>query len=165
MKSFLRRCVGLFDAWVGRGYIRMQEEERMARRTISFDAVSVMQIVVAVFLFTLGLIGIVDYNSGLSQFGRDLNRLFGRANDPINIIVAVVELAAGLIVFAALFISVHNRLIYWLTIIIAILWIIEIIVAFFAQGAFEPDFLIWLNRLAADVIILLSLWLINRKYA
>ena len=35
----------------------------MARKTINFDAVSVLQIVVAVFLFTLGLIGIIDWNS------------------------------------------------------------------------------------------------------
>jgi len=25
--------------------------------------------------------------------------------------------------------------------------------------------MIWLNRLAADLVVLLSLWLINRKYA
>ena len=48
---------------------------------------------------------------------------------------------------------------------IAILWIVEIVIGFFAQGLFEPDFIIWLNRLSADVIILAALWLINRKYA
>jgi hypothetical protein len=142
-----------------------KEERQMTRRTLSFDAVSVLQIVVAVFLFTLGLIGIVDWNSGLSQFGRSVNRLFGGANNPLAITMAVVELAAGVIVFAALFINVMSRLVYWLTIVISILWAVEIIVGFFAQGAFEPDFIIWLNRLSADVIILLGLWLINRKYA
>jgi len=121
--------------------------------------------VVAIFLFTLGLIGIIDWNSNISQFGRGLNRLFGRANDPFNIIVAIVELAAGVVVFAGLFINVRSRLLYWLTIVIAILWVVEIIIGFFAQRPFEPDFLIWLNRLCADVIILLALWLINRKYA
>ena len=137
----------------------------MTRRTMAFDAVVVIQVVVAIFLFTLGLIGIIDWNSNISQFGRGLNRLFGRANDPFNIIVAIVELAAGVIVFAGLFINVRSRLLYWLTIVIAILWVVEIIIGFFAQGPFEPDFIIWLNRLCADVIILLALWLINRKYA
>ena len=137
----------------------------MTRRSMAFDAVAVIQIVVAIFLFTLGLIGIIDWNSNISQFGRGLNRLFGRANDPFNIIVAIVELAAGVVVFAGLFINVRSRLLYWLTIVIAILWVVEIIIGFFAQRPFEPDFLIWLNRLCADVIILLALWLINRKYA
>ena len=137
----------------------------MSRRVVTFDAVSVIQIVVAIFLFTLGLIGIIDWNSNLAQFGRGLNRLFGRANDPFNIIVAIVELAAGVIVFAALFVGVKSRVLYWLTIVIAILWVVEIIIAFFAQGPFEPDFIVWLNRLCADVIILLALWIINRKYA
>ena len=31
-----------------------------------------------------------------------------------------------------------------------------ILLGFFAKGAFEPNFLFWLNRLAADVIILLA---------
>jgi len=137
----------------------------MAKRSVSFDAITVMQIVVAVFLFTLGLIGLVDWNSSLAQFGRSVNRFFGRADNPLNLIVAVVEMAAGVIVFIALFITVANRLIYVLTLIIAILWVVEIIVAFFGQDPFKPDFLVWLNRFAADVIILLSLWLINRKYA
>ena len=137
----------------------------MTRRALSFDAVSVIQIVVALFLFTLGLIGIIDWSSGMAQFGRSMSRLFGAANNPLNIIVAIIELAAGVIVFAALFVNVRSRLVYWLTVIIAILWVVEIIIGFFAQGPFEPDFLIWLNRLCADVIILLALWLINRKYA
>jgi hypothetical protein len=137
----------------------------MTRRTVTFDAVGVLQIVVAVFLFTLGLIGIIDWNSNLSQFGRGLNRLFGGSDNPLNLIVAIVELAAGAIVFIAVFVAVTSRLLYWLTMVIAVLWLLEIIVGFFAQGAFEPDFTVWLNRLAADVILLLALWLVNRKYA
>ncbi|HVP17515.1 MAG TPA: hypothetical protein VMU36_00860 [Spirochaetia bacterium] len=41
----------------------------------------------------------------------------------------------------------------------------EIVIAVFAEDAFRPDFVIWLNRLSADVIILLGLWLINRRHA
>ncbi len=137
----------------------------MARKVSSFDAVSILQIVVAVFLFTLGLIGIINWNSNLSQFGRSLNRLFGGSNNPMNLIVAIVEMAAGAIVLGALFVSVKSKLIYWLTAIIGILWIVEMIIGFFAQNAFEPDFVSWLNRLSADVIVLLALWMINRKYA
>jgi hypothetical protein len=137
----------------------------MSRRAVTFDGLSVMQIAVALFLFTLGLIGIMGWSSHLAEFGRGLNRLFGRANNPLNLIVAIVELAAGAIMFIGLFVSMQSRLLFWLTIIIGILWIVEIIIGFFAQGPFEPDFVVWLNRLTADVIILIALWLINRKYA
>jgi len=78
--------------------------------------------------------------------------------------VAIVELAAGVIVFAGIFVNVRSRLVYWLIIIISVLRVVEIIITFFAQGPFDPDFIIWLNRLSADVIILLALWLINRRY-
>jgi len=137
----------------------------MSKRTLSFDAVSVLQIVVALFLFTLGIIGIADWSSEASQFGRGLTRLVGGSNNPVNIAVAVVELAAGVVVFGALFITLRSRLVYWLTIIIAALWVLEIVVGFLAHGIFQPDFIIWLNRLSADLIILAGLWLINRKYA
>ena len=137
----------------------------MSRRAVTFDSVIVVQIVLAVFLFTLGLIGIMDWNSSLGQFGRGMNRLFGRAGNPFNIIVAIIELATGAIMFLGIFISNLNRVLYWATWIVVVIWIVEIIIDFFAQGAFEPNFLVWLNRLSADVIILLSLWLINRKYA
>jgi hypothetical protein len=143
----------------------LQEERRMAKRTASFDSVSIIQVVVAIFLFTLGLIGITNWNSSLAQFGRGINRLFGQANDPVNIIMSIIELAAGVIVFAALFVNVKSGILYVLTLIIGIFWIVVIILGFFARGAFEPNFVFWLNRLAADVIILLALWLVNRKYA
>ena len=140
----------------------------MARRNEVLDAgltVRILQIVVAAFLITLGLIALIHWNSGLSRFGRDLNRAFGRASNPVNLIVGIVELVAGVIVLAGLFMRESGRLVYATTIVIAILWVIQIIVIFFAQGIFEPDFWVWANRLAADLIILLALWLINRRYA
>jgi hypothetical protein len=138
----------------------------MARRVaVTFDGVVVVQIVLAIFLFTLGLIGIMDWNSNLGEFGRGMNRLFGRAGNPFNIIVAIIELAVGAVMFLAIFINELNGVLYWGTWIVVVIWIVEIIIDFFAQGAFEPNFLVWLNRLAADVIILGTLWLINRKYA
>ena len=76
---------------------------------------SVVQIVVGHFLFTLGLIGIMDWNSNLAQFGRGINRLFGQANDPFNIIMAIIELAAGVVMFAALFVNVRSAILYVLT--------------------------------------------------
>jgi uncharacterized membrane protein YphA (DoxX/SURF4 family) len=137
----------------------------MAKSKAAVDVVTILQIVVAVFLITLGLIGIIHYNSDLAQLGRGMSKLFGRANNPLNLIVAIVELVAGVIVLAGVFMAVKSRLLYAATLVIAILWIIQIIISFFASNFAEPDFIVWLNRLAADLVVLLSLWVINRRYA
>ena len=137
----------------------------MARSRSSVDLITILQIVVAAFLITLGLMAIIHYNSDPARLGRGMNRLFGRANEPLNLIVAIVEIAAGGIVFIGVFLAVQSRLLYGATLVIAILWIIQIILSFFASNFAEPDLIIWINRLAADLIVLLALWLINRKYA
>jgi len=139
----------------------------MARKKF-FDMGStlfVLQIVVAAYLITSGLLGILYWNSGAAQFGRGLHRAFGGSDNPVNLIVAIVELAAGVIVLLGLFASLRRDLLFVATLVIAILWAVLILVNFFARGFFEPNFLAWLNRLAADLIVLLALWLINRKYA
>jgi uncharacterized membrane protein YphA (DoxX/SURF4 family) len=128
------------------------------------DTLFVLQIVVAVFLFTAGLMGIIDYDSGWARLGREVNRLFGRANDPVTIIVSVVEMVAGLLLAAALFVPVRTKWLYWTTLVIAIVWAVWIVLDLFVNGIFEPSFLKWLNQLAQTLILLLALWQINRKY-
>jgi hypothetical protein len=140
----------------------------MAKRNLSafhFDAVLVMQIAVAAFLITLGLAELMHWDSGLAQLGRGINRAFGRANNPVSLIMAILELVAGGLVLISAFAFVQTRLLYYSTLAIAILWALRILFGFFSQGVFEPDFVIWLNRLAADVIILLALWMVSRQHA
>jgi uncharacterized membrane protein YphA (DoxX/SURF4 family) len=140
----------------------------MAKKKAVFDAgttLLVLQIVVAAFLITLGLVGLIHWNSDPSRFGRGLTRAFGGTNNPFSLIVAIVELLAGLIVLAGAFARMRGRLLFAATLVIAILWAVQIVISFFARDIFEPDFWIWLNRLAMDLIVLLALWLLNRKYA
>lgn len=137
----------------------------MARSRSSLDLVTILQIVVAAFLITLGLMAVIHYDSDLARLGRGMNRMFGRSGDPLNLVVAIAEIVAGVIVFAGVFFAVQSRLLYGATLVIAILWIIQIILSFFASNFAQPDLIVWINRLAADLIVLLALWLINRKYA
>ena len=139
----------------------------MARKNVFHMGTTlfVLQIVMAAYLITLGLLGIIYWESGGAQFARSLTRAFGGSNNPLNLIVAIVELAAGVIVLLGLFTSVRSGLLSAVTLVIAILWAVLIVVTFFARGFFEPNFLVWLSRLAADLIVLLAFWLINRKYA
>ena len=58
----------------------------MAKGRAAVEVTTILQIVVAAFLITLGLIGIIHYNSDLAQFGRGMNKLFGRGNGPMGLI-------------------------------------------------------------------------------
>ena len=135
------------------------------KKTPEIDAVLILQIVVAVFLITIGISGIVNYNKDIAKIGRDLNRFFGGSNNPVNLIVAILELAAGIIVAAALVVPVKGKLPFAATLGVAVLWIVQIIISVAATEVFKPDAATWLNSLAGDLILLVCLWLINRKYA
>jgi uncharacterized membrane protein YphA (DoxX/SURF4 family) len=128
------------------------------------DTLFVLQIVVAVFLITLGLMVLVGWNWNPSRLEQALTRAFGRPHNPVNMVVAIVELIAGILLAAALFVPVKTRWLYWTTLVIAIVWVIQIVLAQFVYNDFDP-FLTWLNALAGDIVLLLALWLINRKYA
>lgn len=134
-------------------------------RSSGFDATLLIQIALVLFLITLGIVGLTEYNSRLSELGRSLNRLFGRADNPVNLIVAIAELVAGIIIGLALFVPIERRVIWVCCIVIVILWIINILFVFFFNNTFAPDFAIWLNGLSADLIILAALWLVTQRYA
>ena len=128
------------------------------------DGGLILQILVAAFLITLGLVIIINYNDDLSKLGRDLG-IIGKRNDPVTLVIGIADLVAGIFIAAALFISINGKTVSLLTLIVLIIWVVQIIIKFFVNDIFEPDFLIWLNQLSVDLIILGSLWLINRKYA
>ena len=131
----------------------------------TFDASLVLQISLVLFLITLGVVGLTEYNSNLNQLGRSLNRLIGRADNPVNLIMSIAELVAGILVGLALFVPLEKRTIWIACLVIAILWILKILWVFVFYNAFEPDFVTWLNALSADLIILVGLWITGRRYA
>ena len=131
----------------------------------AFQVNDLLQVSIGLFLITLGIAGLVHYNSTGAEVGRALNRLFWRANDPLNLIIAIVEVVAGAVVVLDLFVRMAGRVQFGLTLIILILWLVQIVVFSFVNDIFEPDFITWLNRLSVDLIILVGLWIVNRKYA
>jgi hypothetical protein len=137
----------------------------MTRTRASIDASILMQIAIVLFLISLGIVGIMYYNSRLGEWGRSIDRFFGRPDNPVNIIVAVAELAAGIILGFALFVPVPGRAAWIASLVMVILWIVKILWAYVLSGIFEPDFMVWLNRLSVALIVLVGLWIVNRKYA
>jgi hypothetical protein len=126
---------------------------------------TVLQIVVAAFLFTLGLIGVMHWNSDLAQFGRGLNKLFGRSSNPVALIIAIVELAAGVVVLAGVFVQGKNPALFAATLAVGAFWAVLIVVNYVAQNFLEPEFFAWLNKVALDCLVLISIWIVARKFA
>ena len=137
----------------------------MVKGRANIEVIVILQVIVAVFLVTIGLAGIIQYGSDVARIGRGLTRAFGGTNNSMNLIISIIELAAGTIVIGGVFFRLKSKLLYAATLVIAVLWLIQIVLNFFAADIFEPDFIVWLNRLAGDLIVLVSLWLINRRYA
>lgn len=137
----------------------------MARNRSSFDATLLMQIAVVLFLISLGIIGIMYYNSRLGEWGRSIDRFFGGSNNPVNLVVAIVELIAGIIIGFALFVPVPGRAAWIAGLVMVIIWIVKILWIYVLNGIFEPSFIVWLNGLSVALIVLVGLWIVTSKYA
>jgi len=137
----------------------------MAKK-VSVEAVTLFQLSVALFIATLGILGIAYWRSDVNEFGRQLNRFFGARNDPTNLVVAIVELVCGIVVAFVMLLKGKSRLPSLLTLVVAALWLVYSVVTL-VSSASESDFVFvkWLNTLALDLAILMGLWMVNRRYA
>ena len=132
----------------------------MAKKQVSVvSAVFLLQLCLGVFFIVLGISNLTNYNSDWSE----LKRAFGK-NDSLSLAMAVVELVMGAILVFGLFLSVSADLTKLLGIALFILWALYIVLAFFIQNFLEPNFLAWLYPLSWHGIILISLWIVNKKY-
>ncbi len=132
------------------------------RRTGSFF---LLQIAVGLFFLLMGLQGIINYDSYGSQATRLVNNLFGNNNNIINIIVSVGALVSGVLILGGLFVPLKNSTLMVATLIVFIFWVVKIAYFYFANNLMEPDLISWLQKLSLDFVVLMSVWIINRKYS
>jgi hypothetical protein len=131
---------------------------------LTLDASVVLQLALALFFITLGVVGIAQYNSRLSELGRAFSRLVGQPDNPVNLIMAIAELVTGIIVALALFVPLEKRMVWIAMLVIGILWVLKLLWVYVFNNAFEPDFAVWLNGLSADLVVLVGLWIVGRRY-
>jgi hypothetical protein len=117
----------------------------------------------AAALFLLGLVGIVFYNSDLSRFGRAVTQALGGRSDALTLIIAILTLIAGVLLALDLFykVSVSGPI----GLGVFIFWALRIVYVHFSSNVFEPDFLVWLQMLSPDVVILAAIWMAYRARA
>lgn len=128
----------------------------------SSNSMLFLQLSLALMFIAVGLVGIINYNSDLANFGRSVNKLFGQNNNIIPILFAVLELIAGVLLLASLFTVVPSGFLSIALLVIFIFWVVYIVMNFFLNGFAEPDFLTWLSRVSPQLVILSGLWIVTR---
>ncbi|MBI9104642.1 MAG: hypothetical protein JEY99_19665 [Spirochaetales bacterium] len=129
----------------------------------SSGSVVFLQLALALMFITLGIAGITHYNSGGVEFLRGLNKAFGRTNDIIPIIMAVIELVAGVLLLINLFGIIPGKTASVLLLIVFIYWGFTIVMNFFVDNLFEPDLLVWLGNISPQLVVLSALWIVFRR--
>ncbi|MBB6479414.1 hypothetical protein [Spirochaeta isovalerica] len=126
------------------------------------NAMFFLQLSLALMFLAIGIVGITNYNSDLSQFGRSVGKVFGKSNDLFPIVFAVIQLVAGALLALSLFIDIPGRILPISLLIIFIFWAISIAMTFVLDNLFEPNFLVWLSQLSPQLVILTALWIVFR---
>ena len=137
----------------------------MVKKKASFGSISVLQLVVGVALFLVGLVAIINYNTSGRELQRNLTQLFGGKSDALDLVFGILLLVSGVFVAGAIVLPFDNKLLFLATLIAFIVWAVRIVFVYFTNDVFEPDFLVWATPLSIDLIVLMALWMVNRKYA
>lgn len=128
----------------------------MGRSGVRINSYFFLQLCLGIFFIILGVWGITSYNSRAAG----IMRYFGR-NDLLNLIVAVIQLAAGVLLAINLFVPVSEGLKRIFYIALFVVWALCIILALVVNNFLKPDLLAWLYEVAWRSIILASIWTVG----
>jgi len=123
------------------------------------EPIGLLQLALGLFFGITGLFFLLNYDSA----GAQLMRAFG-SNNALNLIIAIIELAVGIIFIVGLFIPVPSKVIFLSGLAMLIIWAIIIIINYFINGFLAPKFLSWLQKLSLDLIILGTIWGVTSVY-
>jgi uncharacterized membrane protein YphA (DoxX/SURF4 family) len=112
------------------------------------------------FLIALGLTELNAQQAFLHGVFRGITQPFGADAGALNTIAALVELAAGLLLVAGLFLHIRGSVYRVVMIAVFIAWIGRIIYHSLFAGFMEPDFLLWLKGFSFDAVFAVVLWLL-----
>jgi hypothetical protein len=137
----------------------------MSKTSVKMGLSAIILLVIGVFMILVGIKGIIDYNSSLSELKRAMGSLFGGGNkDMITLIIAILDIAAGSILVLGLFLSSQVPLLSAGTTGVIFYWAARIVynsiflgIDYGKRVQFRPDFISWLLLLLTSVIILLAL--------
>lgn len=122
-----------------------------------------LDLLMALFLLTTGIVTLIHYNSDLSRFGRALGEAVGVSQGPLILIVAIVQVVTGLLFIISLFAVLPARLPLLFGLALVLIMVVEIVNGYFIESLMKPGFLIWLSSLSRELLILVLLWQTTRR--
>jgi hypothetical protein len=135
----------------------------MKKTTVNPTPRFFLQLSVAAYFLLYGLVGIAYYDSGISSAWN--RALFGGRYDALSLVIAILTLNAGVILLIGLFLKLEPNLLYAAGLGIFIFWAVRILYVFLVRNLLLPNFLVWLEQLALDLVVLAAVWLVTRKYS
>ena len=136
----------------------------MSSRSSLLEPLALMQIALGLFFAITGLLFLVFYNSAAGELGRAFAGLAGK-NTALNLVIAIIQLASGAALLLGLFGIIPDNIMKLACLAILILWVIQIIMAFFINNFLDPKLLQWLQALSADLIVLAGIWGVSSRYS
>ncbi|GAB4221619.1 MAG: hypothetical protein Kow009_11980 [Spirochaetales bacterium] len=121
-------------------------------------AIFLLRISLGVFFLVLGIQGLAMHTSKTAE----LLRWVGR-NDTWNIVISVLQILAGAVLFAGVFLSVGSTVSWLLSFVVLILWGIHLVMTLFLHDFLRPDTLSWLYKASWSFIVFASLWLVSGR--
>ncbi|MBU3917856.1 hypothetical protein KKA14_20205 [bacterium] len=125
-----------------------------------------LQLTVAAFFLLLGIYGVVpDINEGVFSLW-DKNRA-------LEIVFGIIELCSSLVLIAGLVVYTRQKTLQLASLSILIFWSARIVISKFVFGItivrgnpyFTNGFPNWILMLTVELIILVAIFIINRRYS
>ena len=121
------------------------------------SAMWLIQLFIGIF-FTASALIVLTGNSGVAnEIARGIGKMFGR-NNTWGFIIAVIQLISGILLLLNLFITTQPKLMFFASLIIFILWALNIFAIYFIDGFAKPNFMVWIRDLALQLVVLSGLW-------
>jgi hypothetical protein len=135
-------------------------------RTNTIDSLFFVQLIVGAFFLILGLEAITFGNSAAGQVTNFFNNLSGNSKGIVDVVIAVVEIVSGAFIILALILPFKKPVFNFATFVIFALWAIRIVYVYFVSvKVFTPSTLTWLRGISLDGLVLVSVWVINKRFS
>ena len=132
------------------------------RFTLSFT--TFLAWAIAAWSIISGILGIMAWDSDSARFGRNVAQFFGQANSPTVLVIAILQIIAGLVLLVASLGVLKPNLSSLAIILVAAFWLIRGFIALFVERkALKPSSLEWCRDLAWYLILVLAVWQTRQK--